>query len=298
MKLKVDANVFCVSGGEAIGELMARLTHTLCELGIEEAYEEARLLICAAAPISRLDLIVRPERSIDTSAATRVETFVRRRMGGEPVSRILGTRGFWSFDLEVRENVLDPRADTECLIEACIALMKQRRMEPLRILDVGTGSGAVLAGVLTEFPQAIGVGIDLSADATNCARDNLERLGLSHRATIAQRDWRDPLEERFDVVLSNPPYIETAMISRLDPEVRDHDPIMALDGGADGLDAYRSITAHAQDWLKDGGVLILEIGYTQAARVSGLLNNRAFASIGIRQDLAGRDRVVHAQLRA
>jgi release factor glutamine methyltransferase len=292
---KAEASAFVVHAEETIGALAARLAAALRACGIEEAHEDARALICAAGPISRLDLLVRPDQPVDPTSAGRIEGYARRRLCREPVSRILGSRGFWSFDLTVSENVLDPRNDTECLVETCVALMSAKREARLRVLDVGTGSGAILAAVLTEFRQAIGVGIDLSSDAARCARDNLDRLGLADRSIVLEQDWSEPLPEKFDVVLSNPPYVETDVITTLDPEVRNHDPELALDGGVDGLDAYRSITRHASDWLKPAGLLIFEIGYTQASSVRALLRAQGFNEIGCRQDRGGQDRVIHGR---
>ncbi|MDB5570799.1 MAG: Protein-(Glutamine-N5) methyltransferase, release factor-specific [Hyphomicrobiales bacterium] len=289
---------FPTKAGDLVGDLTARLTHALRELQIEAAYEEARQLICAATSLSRVDLLVRPETPVDAAAAARLQSYAQRRIAREPVSRILGSRGFWTFDLHVSRNVLDPRGDTECLVETCVSLLANRSGAPLRVLDVGVGSGAILAGVLTEFPQASGVGLDLSREAADCARENFERLGLSNRTLVLEQDWREPLRERFDVVLSNPPYIESDVIETLDPEVTGHDPRLALDGGADGLDAYRSIASLAPSWLKSGGLLLVEIGCSQSESVTALLDAGGFEGIETRQDSGGRDRVIQARMRS
>lgn len=217
-----------------------------------------------------------------------------RRLKREPVFRIIGRRQFWGLDLQVTPAVLDPRADTETVVSAALAAMRDRMGEPLRVLDLGTGSGAILCAMLHEWRNATGVGVDRSPAACGVASANVAALGLSRRATIVDGDWAASLAGPFDLVVSNPPYIETAALAGLDPEVRDHDPVLALDGGADGLDAYRAIAASLPRLLAPGGCVVLEIGSTQAQAVAAVLNDYGLAVSGIVRDLGGHQRAIVA----
>lgn len=224
------------------------------------------------------------------AAAAGLAQLAARRLAREPVHRILGRRAFWTLDLAITPAVLDPRPDTETLVEAALALAGPRR--PARILDLGTGSGALLCALLVEWPEAIGIGVDRSIEACRVARRNAEVCGLGARALIVAGDWGAGLAGPFDVVVSNPPYIPSDAIRGLDPEVRDHDPALALDGGADGLDAYRAIVPLAARLLGPGGLLAVEVGWTQAADVAELLVRAGLDDVGRRRDLGGRERVV------
>lgn len=210
----------------------------------------------------------------------------------EPVSRILGHREFWSLSFAITPAVLDPRPDTEGLVGSVLDAIGGRREVPLKILDLGTGSGAILCALLGELPTASGVGIDRSFEACRQAQANVIRLGLDARGSIVCGWWTEPLGARFDLIVSNPPYIRRAELEHLPPEVRRFDPIEALDGGDDGLDAYRAIIARLPSVLVPGGVAAFECGVDQAELIAGLMRGVAFECVMTYKDLAGRDRVV------
>ena len=214
-----------------------------------------------------------------------------RRAAGEPLSRILGKREFWGLSLTISPQVLDPRPETESIVEASIAVLKDRRDEQLRILDLGVGSGSLLCALLVEFANARGVGVDISAGAVDVALGNLDACGLSERRDIRVGDWTNGLEGLFDLIAANPPYIPTADLRRLPREVRDFDPWLALDGGIDGLAAYQRILLGSRRLLAPGGWLLAELGASQAAKVTAIANQCGFSDVMTYQDLAGVDRV-------
>ncbi len=218
-----------------------------------------------------------------------------RRAAGEPLSRIVGKREFWGLPLTISPQVLDPRPETETIVEAAIGILSDRRDEQLHILDLGVGSGALLCALLTEFANARGVGLDISAGAADVALGNLDTCGLSKRAEIRIGDWTSGLEGRFDLIVSNPPYIPTNDLQRLPREVRNFDPWLALDGGFDGLAAYRRILPGSRSLLAPGGWLLAEFGAGQAAKVAAIAKLHGFTDITSYRDLAGLDRVVAAR---
>jgi release factor glutamine methyltransferase len=277
-------------------EALSRVAAALTESGVEtqEAQDDARALLRAAARLSRLDLALSPETSLTTNEAERLWNYAARRAAREPVSRILGARGFWTLDLTVAPDVLDPRADTETLVETALDLIEDHNA-PLAVLDLGAGSGAILCALLSELPQASGVAVDLSAAACAATRENLARCGLSQRAQVLRGRWGTPLASRFDVIVSNPPYVRAGDIATLDPEVRLHDPRLALDGGADGLDCYREIVGDLRRLLAPGGLVAFEVGFDQAASVAALLQAENLEIAGFARDAGGRDRVVAAR---
>ena len=211
---------------------------------------------------------------------------------GEPLSRIVGKREFWGLSFAITPHVLDPRPETETIVEAALSILSDRREDQLRILDLGVGSGALLCALLTEFGAARGLGVDISADAADVARGNLQACGLSLRAEIRVGDWTSGFEGRFDLIVSNPPYIPTADLAGLPREVRDFDPSLALDGGIDGLAAYRRILPDSKRLLAPGGWLLAELGLGQAAKVTTIAKQCGFTAVTTYQDLAGVDRVV------
>lgn len=233
------------------------------------------------------DLLVEPV-TIETALAA-----VRRRLSGEPVARILGLREFWGLAFTLSEATLVPRPDTETVVE--VALSNINRRAAFVLADLGTGSGAILAAVLSECPNAFGVAVDISLEALSTARGNLDRFGLTDRAGFVLASFADALAlGRFDLIVSNPPYIESDAISGLMPEVADHEPRLALDGGPDGLDAYRRIAGPALAALKVGGRIILEVGWRQSEAVVAILRATGFHASKIVPDLAGNPRVVTA----
>lgn len=241
---------------------------------------EAEVLLCCLLSCSRGDLILRPDRAVDETA---YETMLARREAGEPVAYITGEREFWSLPLRVTPDVLIPRPDSETLVEAGL------EAGFARVLDLGTGSGALLLAVLSERPQATGLGVDASAAALAVARVNAAALGLTGRADFRLGDWGAQISERFDLILCNPPYVETGAI--LSVEVRDFEPASALFAGADGLDDYRILVPQLPALLAPGGRAVLEIGWTQAEAVLALAAQAGLAG-EVRRDLAGRHRAL------
>jgi release factor glutamine methyltransferase len=251
----------------------------------------ARLLVEAAADATRADIISDPQRMLTPEQMATLEGYLARREQREPVSRILGRQGFWKIMLRVTPAVLSPRSDTETVVDVVLKAVEETAAAS--ILDLGVGSGAILLAVLAERPAARGLGVDASEDALAVARENAANLGLAGRAAFLRGDWAAGLEPAsFDVVVSNPPYIPSADIDGLDPEVRDHEPRLALDGGPDGLDAYRTLVPQILAMLKPSGLFAVEIGFDQSKAVEALFNAAGAADVRTVQDLAGRDRVV------
>jgi len=278
------------------GEALASLTEAFELSGIENAGREARLSICAASGVSQVSLIAAPQEPLG-SAASRVREFATRRAAGEPLSRIVGKREFWGLSLAISPQVLDPRPETEIIVEAAIGTLRNRRDEPLRILDLGVGSGALLCALLTEFANAHGVGVDISTGAANVALANLDACGLSVRAEVRVGDWTTGLEGPFDLIVSNPPYVPAADLPGLPREVRNFDPWLALDGGRDGLAAFRRIVPESRSLLTPRGWLLAELGAEQAADVIAIATQCGFLDPLTYRDLGGLDRVLAAHLR-
>jgi release factor glutamine methyltransferase len=272
-----------------------QLAALFTEFGSDAAMIEARILICAALATDHAQFVRDSEGPIGAAGAARVEGFAARRIKHEPVSRILGHREFFGLDFCVSPAVLDPRPDTETIVEAALEAMAERRDAPLRLLDLGTGSGALLCALLAHLPNAFGVGVDLSEAACRIAHQNLAALDLASRGSIVRGEWTKALAGRFDVIVSNPPYIVHGEIAGLAPEVRDFDPALALDGGADGYDAYRAIIPMLPKFLARNGVAVFELGKGQAASVATLFEAAGFLSLDTRRDLAGIERTILAR---
>jgi release factor glutamine methyltransferase len=282
-----------IGPGTTRAEARVALAALMAARGFDQPQREAALLLRRAAGFRAADMIAGPETELGEAAAARVAAFAERRAAGEPLSRICGRRAFWSLDLAISSDVLDPRPETETIVEAAISEMAGRREAPLRVLDLGVGSGALLCALLSEFPQALGLGVDLSERAAAIARANLEALGLAARATIRVGDWGDGLESAFDLIVSNPPYVRSDEIAGLDREVRDHDPRLALDGGEDGLQAYRALAPQLARLLEPAeGRFFLEFGEGQAEAVRAILEAGGLEISGVVADLSGRARVV------
>lgn len=279
-----------VSPFSNLASAVDHLASAFIAAGLDDARESARSLVCLAAGVSKLELLTSPSHSLQPEAAGRIVSYMERRLAREPVSRILGNREFWNVSLEVQPGVLDPRADTERLVEVCLSRTPVQRI--CQILDAGTGSGAILCALLTELPHAAGIGLDISIKACEAARGNLRDLGLADRSRIVHGDFVDFSEHGFDLVVANPPYIRSDEIAGLDPEVALYDPLIALDGGADGLNAYRAIIGKLPLWLKPDGVFAFEIGFDQAAPVAGMLRDAGLREIIVTPDYSGLDRVV------
>jgi release factor glutamine methyltransferase len=258
---------------------------------VESPTIDARLLLEAAAPVSRADILADPHRVLDADAEARLEAFVERRARREPVSLILGRKGFWTLMLGVSPGVLTPRPETETILDVVLPFFAPE--QAFSLLDLGVGSGAIVLSILAERPRAKGLGIDVSEDALAVARDNAAQLGLAARLALLRGDWTAGLgDASFDLVVSNPPYIATAEIETLAPEVREHDPRLALDGGPDGLDAYRRLAPEILRVLRPGGRFVVEIGAGQSAAVEALFAAAGAHEIATHKDLADRERVV------
>ena len=266
-------------------------------VGLPGPVIDARLLVEAAADATRLDIVTDPHRLLTAEQTAQLEDYLERRSRREPVSHILGRKGFWKIMLQVTPDVLTPRPDTECVVDAVLKATGEH--DRLSILDLGVGSGAILLAILAERPNAKGLGVDVSEDALAVARDNAAHLGLAGRCALLRGDWADGLSDAgFDIVTANPPYIASEVIETLEPEVRVHEPRLALDGGADGLDAYRRLAPEILRVLKPGGRFAVEIGYDQKAAVEDLFRAAGAAGVTTQQDLAGLDRVVLGEKRA
>ncbi|MET0274717.1 MAG: peptide chain release factor N(5)-glutamine methyltransferase [Phenylobacterium sp.] len=252
---------------------------------------DARLLVEAAAGATRADIVGDPHRPLTSAQEATLEDYLARREKREPVSHILGRKGFWKIMLSVTPDVLTPRPDTESVVE--LVLRDFPEHAPWRILDLGVGSGAIILSILAERPAARGLGIDVSEEALAVARENAANLGLAGRLALLRGDWTHGLgEASFDLVVSNPPYIASHVIETLEPEVRDHEPRIALEGGADGLDHYRLLAPEILRVLKPGGRFAVEIGYDQKDAVEALFREAGAADVQTFRDLGDRDRVV------
>jgi release factor glutamine methyltransferase len=272
-------------------QALRSLRQILAEAGLETAALDARLLVLAALRIPAAELIARPDLPLAPPEAETLAAFARRRLAHEPVARIAGEREFWGLPFALSPETLVPRPDTETLVETALGLVPDRRA-PLRIADLGTGSGCLLVALLHERPEATGLGVDLSFGALVTARRNAQANGVGARAHFALSRWADGVAGPFDLVVSNPPYIASPVIPGLDPEVREHDPLLALDGGPDGLEPYRIILGEAGRLLAPGGLLVVEIGYDQAQAVKGLAEAHALEILTIAHDLSGNPRCV------
>lgn len=259
--------------------------------GVPGPVIDARVLVEAACGVTRADIVGDPHRELSAAQVEQLDAYLERRIRREPVSHILGRKGFWNIMLGVTADVLTPRPETEVIVDHALRLFPEGR--PFRILDLGVGSGAILLAILAERPAARGLGIDVSEEALAVARDNAARLGLADRIALLRGDWSGGLAgSEFDLVVSNPPYIASPVIETLDPEVRDYEPRIALDGGPDGLEAYRRLAPEILRMLRPGGRFLVEIGYDQKAAAESLFRAAGAMEVETLQDLSTHDRVV------
>ncbi len=279
---------------QTISEAQRDLTRAFKAAGIETPALDARILLAAVAGLKPTAMALSGEQVLTTPQADQLATFKAARLTHKPISKILGKRAFWKKEFIVNAHVLDPRADSEALIEQ--ALQRLPDGQPMDILDLGTGSGCLLLSLMAERPMLKGIGADISPDALKVAHDNHLALGIGTRAAFVESDWFSRIEGRFDMIIANPPYISDAEMRTLDEAVAAHDPYLALHGGTDGLDAYRAIMQQIADFLHPSGWLIFEIGAQQSAAVLGLMAAAGLGKTSVHQDLAGRDRVVCGQL--
>lgn len=275
-----------------LDHMMAHLRNHFMVAGIEDPMAEARILVGGIMGLSRSDFITKGDDHIPLSQEIAINAASGRRVRGEPVYRILGRRGFHGLELKLSKGTLEPRPDTEILVDTVLELLRDRREEPLRILDLGTGTGAICLALLSELPNAIGTGTDLSADALATAAANADLNGLAGRFATVESRWFDNISGVYDVIVSNPPYIKSSVIPGLDPEVREHDPVLALDGGEDGLEAYRAIAAGVGPYLAGKkGIIAVETGYDQRADVEKIFADNGFSLLKAVKDYGGNDRV-------
>lgn len=263
--------------------------------GLDTPELDARVLIGAALNLSHTQLSIQSNRIVTAGEADEIERFARRRIAREPVARILGHKEFWGLNIRVSPATLVPRPDTETVVSAALEFLRNQNKAfgNLRVADIGTGSGAILLALLTECPNAQGIGTDISADALSVAKTNAEKLGLTERTTLIRSNYADSLSGSFDLIVSNPPYIRSNEVGKLEIDVRDYDPHLALDGGADGLDAYRAIAPQSARMLAANGALIVEIGHDQGPEVGDILRTAGLAlDAAPTVDLGGRQRVM------
>jgi release factor glutamine methyltransferase len=276
------------------GWLVAEAAAALSAAGVAEPRRLARRLVSGALAIPQPDLFSHPERALDEQQISRVRALLRRTVDGEPISRIFGKREFWGLEFSLSADTLDPRPETETLIEGVLR-REPNRSAPHRLLDLGTGTGCLLLALLAEFPAASGVGIDVAESAVRTAARNAVNLGLADRARFVVGDWATAVSGKFDVILANPPYIASEALARLPREVACHDPWRALDGGEDGLRSLRAIAEAAPRLLFRHGILATEIGAGQADAVAAIMKDNSLLVDGIEKDLAGIARCVVAR---
>lgn len=274
-----------------IGQLIQAAAARLQAAGIEAPTREARLLLGHASGLSPTRIMAYPEQAIDEATATAFDRLLDRRVAREPVARILGTREFWSLDFTVTPATLDPRPDSETIVEAALDCLPDKKLAH-NIIDFGTGTGCLLLALLSELPQAFGVGVDRSEAAARVADGNARRLGFGDRARFIVGDWASALAGSVDLIVSNPPYIPAGDIAGLEPEVREHDPLTALVGGTDGLDPYRLLAPETARLLRPGGHVVFEVGQGQADAVTGFGRAAGLVLREQRADLGGIPRAV------
>lgn len=255
---------------------------------------DVTLLLEHATGLTALDRLTRPERELNPRQHQSLKTAIARRMSHEPVHRIIGWREFYGLPLSLNGHTLVPRPDTEALVDLVLPFARDRveRGGRCRVLDLGTGSGAIALAIVNEVPGTVAVGSDLSLEALEMAKRNAQALGLADRFDALHSNWFSDVRGRFDLIVSNPPYIPTATIPTLDPDVRDHDPMAALDGGSDGLNAYGAIAARVLPHLADGGRIGVEIGKGQKRSVAGLFAATGLEVMATARDLGGHERAI------
>ena len=289
---------------ETIGEAVRRVAQVFRTAGLETPELDARILVAEGVGVPRAMLLASPQIRLEAEAGRRIASYQARRLAREPVSRIIGRREFRNLMLDLGAATLDPRPETETIVEVALELVQQGDVpggRVPRILDLGTGTGAILIAILTQLPKASGVGTDIAPKALDVARRNAERHGVAERTSFRCADWLGGVKETFDLVISNPPYVATEQIAALEPEVAQYDPRLALDGGKDGLAAYRTIASGARHRLSPAGWLLFEVNPGDASAVLELCLGQGFGPDAERpwlyMDLAGRPRCVAVRAR-
>jgi release factor glutamine methyltransferase len=281
--------------GQTLDSARRGLTARFKSASLDSAELDARILVGAVVGLDLTGVIAFAKRSLTTTEADHLGQFSRRRLAGEPVARILGEKEFWGLSLQVSPATLVPRPDTETVVELALEMLRARSCpdQRLRIADLGTGSGAILLALLTELPDAYGIATDVSVAALRIARSNAASSGLASRAAFLACDYAAALSGKFDLIVSNPPYIRSAEIVGLATEVRDHDPHRALDGGIDGLDAYRALVPQAAWLLAPGAALVVEVGHGQSKKIQQLMTAAGLTpETAVRDDPSGIPRAV------
>lgn len=279
---------------DTIDSLLSEVRSALRAADFDDPAQEARILVGGLADLTAAGLMSRGRDVVPPDVAASIRAAIARRLAREPLHRILGARAFFGLTLSLSPGTLEPRPDTETLVEAMLPHVRAvvARFGRCRILDLGTGTGAICLALLDAVPEATGVGVDLSADALATAAGNADRHGLSGRFATVLSNWFENVEDRYDIIVSNPPYIRSSVIPTLEPEVRLHDPALALDGGDDGLEAYRVIARDAAAFLEQEGLIGLEIGFDQRISVAEIFEAQGFVSFDFLRDLSGNDRVL------
>jgi release factor glutamine methyltransferase len=276
-----------------LGSLYQYLIDELSKADIEKPQLEARILIAFAAGFDQTQIFGYPEKVIKPELVTKISGLIDRRKASEPIAYITGNQEFWSLEFIVTKDTLIPRPDSEILVEAVLATIVDK-MAPLNILDLGTGSGCLLLALLSELPHTLGVGVDISPTACKIAKQNGKNLGLHNRAKFYQGDWLNGIENTFDIIVTNPPYIADSQILLLERDVKDFEPHIALSGGLDGLVAYKKILKQCTKHLNIGGLLAVEIGVNQLSDIQIILANNKFKLISIHSDFGNIDRCILA----
>ena len=279
---------------EAVEKLFRNAKRRLAGAGLPSPDLDASLLLEYATGATVLARITEPGRLIPVEKIRGLNECIERRLAHEPVHRIIGEREFYGLPFKLNAATLVPRPDTETLVDLVLPFAEEtaNRTGRCRILDIGTGTGAIALALLSEVPGAVATGSDVSVDALQAAETNAQALGFADRFETVQSDWFDAITGRFDLIVSNPPYIRSAEIADLDADVREHDPVRALDGGDDGLDAYRVLAERSRMFLDENGALAVEIGHDQNQQASNLFEQAGFRKTGERRDYSGHDRAL------
>lgn len=274
----------------SLGLYAASIKKRLAAAGLAEAEIESRMILARRSGFDFADIISTPDYILDSRIIELIETDISRRLSGEPLSRIYGVRAFYGLEFQIDSSTLDPRPDTELIVD--IALERFSPAQVFDFLDLGAGSGCISIAILKNRAQARAVAVDKNMDAIRMTRQNARAHGVDGSLSCFQGDWAAAIQRRFDLVVSNPPYIESRIIGALAPEVKNHDPILALDGGDDGLQAYRDIFFDLSRLLKPQGIAMLEIGFNQSDSVTRLAEKSGFHVKHTHADLGGRPRVL------
>ncbi|WP_375644643.1 peptide chain release factor N(5)-glutamine methyltransferase [Bartonella sp. MR100HLJHH] len=274
--------------------VIQRMQEKLRTKGIAEADLDAKILVEWITGINAAERISKPDMHLSSEHIIQIEQALQRRIAGEPVYRIIGAREFYGISFALSQETLEPRPDTETLIDLVLPFLQKQveNSRRTRFLDMGTGSGAIAITLLKQIPQSYAVAVDISEDALKTAKKNAKNAEVAHRFTPLLSDWFDAVADRFDFIVSNPPYIPAQDIEKLAKEVRLHDPLRALIGGEDGLDFYRKLAHEAAHYLKENGYVAVEIGYSQENEVCNLFEKNGFQCLEVRKDLSGIPRAL------